>query len=80
MNRKEAIAEYKNRKPPRGAYSLRFADGGPVFVDALLFALRIRAHRNKELQAEWDAHGGRDLLKDKRKEWVARLQAHAVTP
>jgi hypothetical protein len=110
MNRKEAIAEYKNRKTPRGAYSLRFSDGGPVFVDAvpdldaakngLLFTLRIKAHRNKKLQAEWDAHGEaafryevlekleddlapmawRDLLKDKKKEWVARLNAHAVTP
>ncbi len=67
MNKKEMIAEYKNRKPPRGAYVLRFTDDGPGFVDAvpdldaarngLLFALRINAHRNKELQAEWDAHG-----------------------
>jgi hypothetical protein len=110
MNRKEAIAEWKNRKPPRGTYVVRFADDGPVFVDAvpdlnaarngLLFALRIGAHRNKELQAEWDAHGEsafryevlekleddlapmvwRDLLKDKKKEWVARLGARPVTP
>lgn len=67
MNKKEMIAEYKNRKPPRGAYVLRFTDGGSSFVDAvpdldaarngLLFALRINSHRNKELQAEWDAHG-----------------------
>lgn len=110
MNRKEAIAEYKNRKTPRGTYVVRFADSGPVFVDAvpdldaarngLLFALRIGAHRNKELQAEWDARGEsafryevlekleddlapmawRDLLKDKKKEWVAKLGAHPVTP
>lgn len=110
MNRKEAIAEYKNRKPPRGMYVVRFADDGPVFVDAvpdldaarhgLLFALRIGAHWNKELQAEWNAHGEsafryevlekleddlapmawRDLLKDKKKEWVAKLGAHPVTP
>jgi hypothetical protein len=110
MNRKEAIAEYKNRKTPRGAYVVRFADSGPVFVDAvpdldaarngLLFALRIGAHWNKELQAEWNAHGEsafryevlekleddlapmacRDLLKDKKKEWVARLGGHPVTP
>jgi hypothetical protein len=110
MNRKEAIAEWKNRKTPRGAYVVRFADDGPVFVDAvpdldaarngLLFALRIGAHRNKELQAEWNLHGEsafrydvlekleddlapmawRDLLKDKKKEWVARLGARPVTP
>jgi hypothetical protein len=110
MNRKEAIAEYKNRKTPRGTYVVRFDDDGPVFVDAvpdldaarngLLFALRTGVHRNKELQAEWNAHGEsafryevlekleddlapmawRDLLKDKKKEWVARLGARPVTP
>jgi hypothetical protein len=110
VNRKEAIAEYKNRKTPRGTFSLRFAEQGPVWVDAtpdlgaarngLLFALRIGAHRNPELQAEWNAHGEtafqyevlekleddlapmawRDLLKDKKKEWLARLGARPVTP
>jgi hypothetical protein len=109
-NRKEAIAEYKNRKTPRGTYVVRFADDGPAWVDATpdldaarnstLFALRIGAHRNIELQAEWNAHGEsafryevlekleddlatlvwRDLLKDKKKEWVARLGARPVTP
>lgn len=67
MNRKEAIAEYKNRKTPRGVYAVRFSDEGPSFVDAvpdleaakngLLFSLRIGSHRNPELQAEWNAHG-----------------------
>jgi hypothetical protein len=110
MNRKEAIAEYKNRKIPRGTFVVRFAADGPAFVDAtpdlgaarngLLFTLRIGAHRNKELQAEWDAHGEaafqyevlekleddlapmvyRDLLKDKKKEWLERLAARAITP
>lgn len=110
MNRKEAIAEYKNRKTPRGAYLVRFTNDRPVFVDAvpdldaarngLLFTLRTGAHWNKELQAEWNAHGEsafryevlekleddlapmawRDLLKDKKKEWLARLGAHPVTP
>ncbi len=110
MNRKEAIAEYKNRKTPRGIYVVRFADAGPAFVDAVpdlgaarngvLFALRTGAHRNPELQAEWNAHGEsafryevlekleddlapmawRDLLKDKKKEWVERLGARKVTP
>jgi hypothetical protein len=110
MNRKEAIAAYKNRKTPRGMYVLRFSDDGPLFVDAvpdldaarngLLFCLRIGAHRNKNLQAEWDAHGEsafhyevlekleddlapmawRDLLKEKKKEWLGKLGAQAVTP
>jgi len=67
MNRKEAIAEYKNRKTPRGTFVVRFGDDGPAWVDAtpdldaarngLLFMLRNGLHPNKELQAEWDAHG-----------------------
>jgi hypothetical protein len=110
MNRKEAIAEYKNRKTPRGTYAVRFADEGPAWVDATpdldaarnhtLAALRMGAHRNKELQAEWNARGEsafryevlekleddlapmawKDLLKDKKKEWVARLSAQPVYP
>lgn len=110
MNRKEAIAEYKNRKTPRGTFVVRFADQGPVWVDAtpdlgaakngLLFMLRNGMHTNKTLQAEWNAHGEsafryevleqldddlapmawRDLLKDKKKEWVSRLGAQAITP
>ena len=110
MNRKAAIAEYKSRKTPRGTFAVRFAGDGPAWVDAapdldaarngLLFMLRNGLHRNKELQAEWDAQGEaafryevlekleddlapmawRDLLKDKKKEWVERLDARAVTP
>jgi hypothetical protein len=110
MNRKEAIAEYKNRKIPRGTFSLRFTENGPVWVDAtpdlyaakngLLFTLRNGLHRNKELQAEWNKHGETafryeilerleddvapmaltDILKDKKKEWLAKLSAQAVTP
>jgi hypothetical protein len=110
MNRKERIAEYKNRKTPRGTFSVQFGDKGPIWVDAtpdldaarnsMLFALRTAAHRNKELQAEWDSHGEaafrfrvleqldddlaamvwRERLKDKRKEWLERLGARAVTP
>jgi hypothetical protein len=110
MNRKEAIAEYKNRKTPRGTFVVRFADDGPAWVDAtpdlhaakngLLFMLRNGMHTNQGLQAEWNAHGEaafryeilekldddlapmawRDLLKDKKKEWVSRLGAQAITP
>jgi hypothetical protein len=110
MNKKAAIAEYKNRKAPRGMFAVRFADDGPVFVDAtpdldaarngLLFSLRNGLHRNQELQAEWNTHGEsafryevlekleddlapitwRDLLKEKKRAWVAKLGALAVTP
>jgi len=110
MNRKEAIAEYKNRKTPRGTFSVRFADDGPTWVDAtpdldaaknrLLSTLRQGAHLNQDLQAEWNARGESrfryevlekldddlvpmawsDLLKDKRKEWLARLSAQPIYP
>lgn len=110
MNRKEAIAEYKNRKTPRGTFVVRFSDNGQAWVDStpdlyaakngLLAALRMKFHRNPELQAEWNAKGEaafrfevlekleddlapmvwRDLLKDKRKEWLARLDGRAITP
>jgi hypothetical protein len=110
MNRKEAIAEYKNRKTPRGTFLVRFAADGSTWVDStpdlgaarngLLFALRNGLHINKGLQAEWNAYGEsafryeilekldddlapmvwRDLLKDKRKEWVAKLGAQTITP
>ncbi|MGA3202169.1 MAG: GIY-YIG nuclease family protein [Bryobacteraceae bacterium] len=110
MDRKAAIAEYKNRKTPRGTFVVRFNDEGRAWVDAtpdlaaarnsLLFSLRHGMHLNKELQAEWDAHGEdafryevlekleddlspmawRDLLKDKKKEWLERLGARKVTP
>jgi hypothetical protein len=110
VNRKEAIAEWKNCKVPRGTYVVKFSDDGPVFVDAtpdlgaaknlLLASLRVGSHWNKQLQAEWNAHGEtafryeileeleddlepmvwRDLLKDKKKEWVAKLGARPVTP
>jgi hypothetical protein len=110
MNRKEAIAEYKNRKTPRGTFVVRFADDGPAWVDATpdleamrnrtLGELRSGAHRNKELQAEWNLHGEsafryevlekleddlaplvwRDQLKEKKKEWLAKLEARQLYP
>lgn len=110
MNKKEAIAEYKLRKTPRGTFSVRFADSGQVWADAtpdldaarngLLFMLRNGLHPNAELQAEWNARGEsafryevlekleddlapmvwRDLLKEKKVEWVSKLGAKSVTP
>jgi len=110
MDRKQAIADWKNRKPPRGAYSVRFGSGGAVWVDStpdldaarnrLLGALRIGAHINPYLQAAWNEHGEtafryevlekldddlspmawRDLLKEKKKLWMAKLKADEVMP
>jgi len=110
MDKKQAIADWKSRKTPRGTYSVRFAAGGPVWVDAtpdldaarnrLLATLRIGAHTNKYLQAAWNERGEagfryevlekldddlspmawRDLLKEKKKLWMAKLKADEVMP
>lgn len=66
-DRKAAIRQYKERKTPRGAFAVRTAGGGPVWVQAsrnldaarngLWFELNHGSHRNHELQAEWNARG-----------------------
>ena len=65
--RKEAARQFKERKPSPGIYALRCSATGRTWVDASpnldaaqnsqFFQLRQRLHRNKELQAEWNAHG-----------------------
>jgi hypothetical protein len=67
MNRKEAIREYKERKPNRGVFEYRCATTGAVWVDwtpnldaarnGLEFALRVGGHRNHALQLAWNTHG-----------------------
>ena len=66
-SRREAIKEYKARKPQRGAFAVRSTVSGQVWVGAspslgsaqnsIWFALRIGSHHDKLLQAEWHAHG-----------------------
>jgi hypothetical protein len=65
--RKEAIREYKRRKPSRGIFAVRCAATGEVWVDATptldtaqnrhWFSLRCGNHRNTRLQAAWHEHG-----------------------
>jgi hypothetical protein len=65
--RKEAIDEYKARKPHRGIFAVRCEASGRVWVGAApnleaakngaWFTLRIGSHRDAALQAEWRAHG-----------------------
>ena len=65
--RKEAAREFKERKPSPGIYALRchatdhtWVDSSPNLAAAQnsqFFQLRQRLHRNKELQAEWNAQG-----------------------
>ena len=66
-DRKEAARQFKERKPSAGIYALRCNATGCTWVDSSpnldaaqnsqFFQLRQRLHRNKELQAEWNAHG-----------------------
>ena len=65
IDRKEAIRKYKERKPSRGIFTLR--SPSKCWVDSALELGSIRnriwselkhnAHRNPELQAEWNLHG-----------------------
>ena len=65
--RKEAARQFKERKPSPGIYALRCRATGRTWVDlspnldaarnGQFFQLNQRLHRNKELQAEWNAQG-----------------------
>ena len=67
VDKKEAIRKFKERKPLSGAYAVRCATSGRVWVGAARnldaahngcwFSLRIGSHIDKSLQAEWNAHG-----------------------
>src|SRR5712692_10597157 len=106
--RKEAIKEYKTRKPARGVFAVRCTATGQIWVDAtpnldaaqnsLWFCLRQGLHHSKALQAEWNTHGKdafqyeiletldddvspialNDLLKEKKRHWVAHFGAQAL--
>jgi len=66
-SRKEAIRQYKERKPLVGAYAIRCIVSGRVWVgvsrnldatkNGSWFTLRNGLHREKSLQNEWNAHG-----------------------
>ena len=65
--RREAARQFKERKSSPGIFALRCGTTGKSWVDSTpnlaaaqngqFFQLRQRLHRNKELQAEWDAQG-----------------------
>jgi len=66
-SRKDAVREYKERSPNRGAFAIRCLPTGRVWVGAspnldaarngAWFALRIGQHRDRALQDAWKAHG-----------------------
>lgn len=65
--RREAIRDYKEKKPLAGVYAIRCAPTGEVWVAAApnvepqeqrhFFGLRTGGHPNKPLQAAWAKHG-----------------------
>jgi hypothetical protein len=67
--RKDAARKFKARKPPCGVYAVRSTTTGQVWVGSfanleamrnrLWFSLRQGLHRDRKLQAEWNAHGER---------------------
>jgi hypothetical protein len=66
-SKKDAIRDYKERKQLQGVFAIRCDVSGEVWVasspnlDAIQnrewFALRSGLHRNKAMQAAWNAHG-----------------------
>ncbi|MBA4012129.1 MAG: hypothetical protein C0481_09720 [Phenylobacterium sp.] len=67
-SRRDAVRQYKERKVPVGIFALRSLSTGETFVGASrnldgqrnssLFSLRLGSHRNKTLQAAYNAAGG----------------------
>lgn len=66
--RKELIMAYKETPRPMGAYAIRNTATGRMLVGGSLdlpatfnsqsFQLRMKSHRSKALQADWDSCGG----------------------
>ena len=65
--RSELKKAYKESRFPMGVYQLRNTANGKLLIGASpdmrarmnrhKFELKIRSHRNRELQRDWDAHG-----------------------
>jgi len=68
VDRRAAIAEYKKRKTLAGIFAMRCQPAGKVWVGRapdvesietrLRFGLRTGGHRQPDIQAAWNAHGG----------------------
>lgn len=65
--RKALLREYKERKVEAGIYAVRCTETGEAWIGAtpdlstrqngVWFSLRLGSHREKSLQAAWNAHG-----------------------
>lgn len=68
IDRKAAIAAYKEKKVPAGVFSFRDNSDGRRWVGSspnlgqienrIRSELKLGSHRNAALQGAWDAHGG----------------------
>lgn len=67
MDRKEMVRRYKETPRPAGVYRVRHAPSGrtllgsspdaPAMLNRIRAQLATKAHRNRRLQADWDADG-----------------------
>lgn len=70
--RKALVRAYKERKVEAGIYAVRCAATGEVWIGAtpelatrqsgVWFSLRLGSHRDRRLQAAWNAHGETGLV------------------
>ncbi len=70
-DRKKAAREYKERKPNMGVFAVRCTATAATWVgstrnldaarNSFWFGLRLGNHKDKSLQAEWNAHGERSF-------------------
>ncbi len=69
--KRQAIRDYKERKPRMGIYAVRCLETGEVWVgqsrnldaqqNRLWFSLRLGSERNTALQQAWDNHGSQAM-------------------
>lgn len=72
MDRKELIQQYKETPRSAGVYRVRHATSGrtllgsspdaPAMLNRIRFQLRMKAHPNRDLQADWDSAGPEAFL------------------
>jgi hypothetical protein len=72
IDRKAAIAAYKERKPTPGVFAIACATSGEIWVgtapdlgtigNRIWFTLRNGSHSNRKLQAAWTEHGADALV------------------
>ena len=82
MNKKELIQQYKLTNRPMGIYQIRNLVNDKVFVESSVnltgilnrqeFALKLKGHKNKQLQADWNEFGAENFVFEILEEIVQR--------